>query len=536
MNLLRASVLFFVALAVFSWGCEPAVDDQGAGVQDPQESKRDLRLAALTEKLGSDDEEVAGAAFKETVLAGSSSIDGLAALLADSEGASEYLRSDAARGLGMIGDRRAIPALVKALHNDWSPGVRYCAAWALGAIGDPAAVPALEAALEEVAKAPNPWDSVIPRPQVLESLGAIGDASAVSALEKRLIKPDKSVDRDVAFALGWPRMPRALDILEKTFADTTLEGRHYLLAGVARFGGHPAIRVLAKALRDSDDYIRYRAADSIGCARSSDLTRPLLGPQRDPAAVPPLVGALKDAAENVRAEAARSLGVIAHVVALDGLASALTDKSEEVRKNAAEALGEIGGGRAATVLIGVLPDERSAYVRKAIVTALGETGDPRGVAALAPFIADKSASVREQIALALARFRDVRAVPSLRALLADKEADVRVAAVLALGEIGGVQSLAALRGVKDEPDEDVGKAIEAAIWLAQGPYTVQQLIAALKQKSDAIRMVAISLLLRRGTPDVIDALKEVVRSENRLSIRSAARNLLEELNPTDPWW
>jgi len=52
-------------------------------------------------------------------------------------------RKDAAKRLGKLEDRRAVPALIEALRRDWEEDVREEAAEALGRIGDRSALPAL---------------------------------------------------------------------------------------------------------------------------------------------------------------------------------------------------------------------------------------------------------------------------------------------------------------------------------------------------------------------------------------------------------
>src|SRR5204863_8379671 len=56
---------------------------------------------------------------------------------------SQFVRMAAARSLGRLGDKKAVPALLEALSDPMFM-VRQNAMWALGEIGDPAALGALD--------------------------------------------------------------------------------------------------------------------------------------------------------------------------------------------------------------------------------------------------------------------------------------------------------------------------------------------------------------------------------------------------------
>ncbi|MEG8277190.1 HEAT repeat domain-containing protein [Streptomyces sp. AHA2] len=100
------------------------------------------------------------------------------ALAAAAESGDEQHRALAVELLGLIRDRRALPALSVAL-DDPAAMVRAAAAAALGRVGEPAAVPALAATVRT-----DPSGRVVAA--AAEALGLIGDESAVPALEQIL--------------------------------------------------------------------------------------------------------------------------------------------------------------------------------------------------------------------------------------------------------------------------------------------------------------------------------------------------------------
>lgn len=95
------------------------------------------------------------------------------------------LRRNAARALGKLADRRAVPGLVRCLDCD-DFYVREAAAQSLGMLGDPSCIPALIRLLDggvEVAQfVPSRPHLAQPYEAVIEALGALGATEAVELI------------------------------------------------------------------------------------------------------------------------------------------------------------------------------------------------------------------------------------------------------------------------------------------------------------------------------------------------------------------
>jgi HEAT repeat protein len=221
---------------------------------------------------------------------------------------------DAAEALGDIGDKRAVEPLATALCNGEYSGVRWKAAEALSKIGPPA-VEALIGALR------NADDDV--RWKAAIALGEIGDIRAVDPLILLLCDEDRFVKSHAALALG------AL--------------------------GEPAVSPLLRALSEGDGNLRWGAAIA-------------LGKIRDPRAIEPLIQALADKYENVRAESASSLASIGKP-ALGPLIRFLKFSDGPLRLEVVNTLGELHDTDAIQPLMQMLwnADEDE---RKAIADAL----------------------------------------------------------------------------------------------------------------------------------------------------------------------
>ena len=191
---------------------------------------------------------------------------------------------DAAEALGDLGDDRAVGPLVTALKNVEFSGVRWKAAEALSKIGAPAfdaLVGALRHSDDDVR-----WKAAI-------ALGEIGDPRAIDPLINLLCDEDRFVKSRAAYALG--------------------------------LIGEPAVEPLICALREGDGNLRWGAAIA-------------LGKIRDLRAIDPLIRALADKYENVRAESAKSLAAIGKP-ALKPLVRFLQDSDRSVRIEVVTALG-----------------------------------------------------------------------------------------------------------------------------------------------------------------------------------------------------
>ena len=104
---------------------------------------------------------------------------------------------------------------------------------------------------------------------------------------------------------------------------------------------------------------------------------------------------------------------------VEGLINALTYKwKTTVRFHAARALGKLGDLRAVEPLIQALKTE-GWVVRESAIWALGELGDLRAVEPLIEALNDENRGLRIDAARALGNLGDVRAIEPLRELLED---------------------------------------------------------------------------------------------------------------------
>jgi HEAT repeat protein len=169
-----------------------------------------------------------------------------------------WVRSEAARGLGVIGDQSAVPALIKALRDRYA---RSDSAIALGRLQAVTATPSLVAALED-------RDPQV-RWHVAIALGLVGDEAAVPALAGALTDPNEDVRGHAAQALGRLRAIGQLPRILEALADGSTKVRRLAAEALGEFGSEDALPALAAALDDVDHSVRKAVAAALERLRGS---------------------------------------------------------------------------------------------------------------------------------------------------------------------------------------------------------------------------------------------------------------------------
>lgn len=191
----------------------------------------------------------------------------------------------------------------------------------LGNLRSPKAVEPLIAALKD-----SYW---LVRCDAARALGKIGDARAVEPLIEALKDSDKSVRRDAAAALSQIKDERVVEPLIEALKDLSEHERASIIKALEAFPTDERQRALMLVASKKWDEVRA------------------LGP----GAVEPLIYALKDSEQTVRWEAAEILGKLGDTRAVEPLIAALEGSDGNLCWTAATSLGEIGDKRAVEPLI-----------------------------------------------------------------------------------------------------------------------------------------------------------------------------------------
>jgi phycocyanobilin lyase subunit alpha len=168
------------------------------------------------------------------------------------------LRRNAARALGKLGDRRAVPALMEALAcPDFY--VREAAAQALETLGDVAVVPTLLKLLRDqilgTLPAPEPPQLVQPYDAILEALGGLGDRSVIEDVRPFLDHEIPRIQYAAARAMyqlsDEPIGNQYGDLLIQALLGSELQLRRTALADLGAIGYLAAAQPIAETLAEN---------------------------------------------------------------------------------------------------------------------------------------------------------------------------------------------------------------------------------------------------------------------------------------------
>ena len=318
------------------------------------------------------------------------------------------------------------------------------------------------------------------RAAAAERLGRIGHSAAVLPLIATLQdqSEDKQVKSVASLALREIRDPRAIQPLVEALAwDDAAIGQ--TVADTLDGFMPQAVPALLDVLKSSKtDGQRYWAVRILGASTDSETTDPL-------------IAALQDRSEKVRAEAARSLGRLRARPAIHSLTEILLrDPLALVREEAAHALGEIGDEQALEALkqaLGELPYE----VRAGAMTAMEKMGD--------------------------------EAVPLFLQALDEDDERTRTEAATALERNGYVGTL--IERLAVESGTTAGPSFLVLLKVA-GTGVVEELIQALSLPDLQVRARICQILGEVRSRSAVDTLTEVAVNDSEWAVRARALEAL----------
>jgi len=243
---------------------------------------------------------------------------------------------------------------------------------------------------------------------LVDLIGRIGDRSIIPDLVKSLKKAEPGMLNWLIMTCGRIRAAEAAPLLEKLVNDPSQQKCFpSALRSLGEIGGTNAVNTLKPFFSHSNIYFRRAAVCGAGLSR-------------DPRAIPPLLTALKDPDDGVRAAAAEACGRLRSTATVTNLIGLLNGTDRQIAEKAAEALGNIGDSRAVTPLITLIRKSGHGDDRKRAIEALGKIRSPAAIPTLIAVAGNSEydGGAAEEAVIALGEIGNTSAVPALTEIFA----------------------------------------------------------------------------------------------------------------------
>ncbi len=321
------------------------------------------------------------------LLAGAFAAEDAALVIAHLEGSDSLVRAAACRALGVIGELKTAPLLIK----------RLCE-------GEPEE---RAAAVEALAEFP---------PVALQGLG--------SCLDPQVPMPVMAAALEVLSRRSLPQFESQLVELAKHQSPIIRRGA---IRALSRVPGTKAEVVLIRAMADSHAEVRVQALDLLV--------------KRDQAKIVPKLAALLQANDSLRSHVIRALGQMRAIEVVPILESLYRDCSSHEQVEIVVAMTKIGGPRIVEFLRARLR-EPAQEIRRAAARGLAKVVDSTHLSLLVSLAGDADWSVRSEAALGLGRLKLAAGEQILLTLARDLEPAVASVAREALAMVRKADSAA----------------------------------------------------------------------------------------------
>jgi cyclophilin family peptidyl-prolyl cis-trans isomerase/HEAT repeat protein len=422
--------------------------------------------------------------------------------LGDPEG---RVRRRAALAIGRVGLPDGVTPLVRSLQSDGDPEVRRMAAFGLGLLGDRGAVPALTSALGDA----DPWV----QGRAAEALGLIGASDAATEIGA-MIATHVQAGRLGAVAaddLRHPLEPEVEAFRLGVYALARLKAWDPLASAVLDGAGAPRVRWWPVAFA--------------------------LGRLEDPRAVPALTAFARGTGTDAVAFAARGLGQLKAVEAIDALLPLVDPARQDPRvvAQAVRALGAIGDARASGPLVKLLlVRDLHPALRIEVLTALGAMRSAEALEEVLDMIVAPTPAVRGAAFRAAASIDPLGFVAVLSGIDDDPVWLVRAELAAALREIDPAIAIPRLTAMLDDADQRVLPRVLEALTRHQAPGLPLLLRARLESNDVVVRATAARLLGESkdaaSAPALVEAWQRA-RADNTYVARAAALRALMLVSP-----
>lgn len=277
-----------------------------------------------------------------------------------------------------------------------------------------------------------------------------------------------------------------------------------------------------------------------GMTREAVRVLDALGRIADPSVLPRILPYLESADADLRAAAARALGKLGDLSAVDAVIKALADPAENVRLDAAGALEDLKPAGKSAAITARLDVETGPWIRASLYRTLTATGGEPAIELLRRYGGRPEYIDRLWLATVVGRIGSPKGLPFLRAALRDPDLSVAIRAANAIAEIGGAgatETLLALLADRRWPlvQATLGRLVAQSVRRA-APRAADRLLGDYLKGpvSDLGRFTDVYILgdalVSLGYPDRLPELREAVKLQSDGTLVQYLEGLIRKLS------
>jgi len=333
--------------------------------------------------------------------------------------------------------------------------------------------------------------------------------------------------RESAIALSKFKGEKATDFLLETYESDNIQD--FMALALGNIDNHKAVGLLIRALNDSQQEVRFHAAQALGMLENPealDILMDALQAYSEASVGMPPEPVLEEASgqiffeEDAIISAILAVGKIKNWRAISLLKKLLTqEKSPRIRASIIMALGLMASDKLMPVFQAALRDE-DPRVRANAIEAIESIKSGSIVGIIQPYLEDPSNRVRANVAKAIWKYGDFDVSETLRQMLEHADKWYRASAAYAIGEIKDARFIRELaRSLKDE-DPDVRRNATNAMRKIEAKDALTHVKPLLDDPNFDVRVEAVLAVNRCAGASAADILKDKLQHEENFIVQA----------------
>ncbi|HEY9069752.1 MAG TPA: HEAT repeat domain-containing protein, partial [Candidatus Ozemobacteraceae bacterium] len=338
--------------------------------------------------------------------------------------------------------------------------------------------------------------------------------------------------REAAIALSKFKSEQATAFLLENFESDNIQD--FMALALGNIESTRAISLLVQALNDSQQEVRFNAAQALGMIKNQEAFNVLMESLNEYADTNVSGGTASSGSGRIFFEeeaiisAINALGKIRNHLSIPLLKRILAqEKSPRIRASIIMALGQMSNERMLPIFQASLRDE-DPRVRANAIEAIEGIKSSSIVGIIQPYLEDPNNRVRANVAKAIWKYGDFDVSDTLTHMLSHADKLYRASAAYAMGEIHDVRFIPRLAHALKDDDPDVRRNAANALKKLQSADAVKLLTPLLDDPNYDVRVQVVQAIARCAPASIGELLAPRLGSEENPIVRATLISSLGE--------